>query len=227
MKKIIFLLIILIFVVRLHAQPFNFGISAGYNETGVYGTQGPTAFTNSSGFNAGVCGDYSWKCLTAESGLYFTTKGYNSYTIVSTLYSDGSVNYFSAKGKVSLNYLEIPLNVLYNFRMPIGKLFIGGGVFFDDPLSGTSKGTTTQFVDEGPATTNSYTVKSPIGSGANKFTSYTGFEATAGVRFKNRFLISLKVQGSFSNMFTDDAETTKTDSFKSAGYSISAGYMFL
>jgi hypothetical protein len=227
MKKVFFFLFMLTLAGQLHAQTINLGVSGGYNISGVYGSQGPTYFTNSPGFNAGAFVDYNWKCLTAQSGLYFTEKGYNSYTQVATFYPDGSDYIFNAKGKVTLNYLEIPLNLLYNFHLPFGKLFIGGGVYFDDPLSGNSKGTTTEVSDPGPATANTYDDKAPIGSGGYEFKTYTGFEGTAGIRFKNRLVVALKLQGSFVNFYTDNAESTRQDSFKSAGYSISVGYIFL
>jgi hypothetical protein len=233
MKKIIFFLFQLTFVGSLHAQSFNFGISGGVNVSGVYGEQNTaTYFSNLTGFDTGAFADYNWKNFTVEPGLYFTTKGYNSNTHLVTFSPEGAnpetINTFNATGKITLNYLELPLNLLYNFRLPFGKLFIGGGAFLDYALSGQSRGTTSEESQPGTTTTENSSGNTSFGSGPDEFKkTYLGFDGTAGVRFKNHFLIAFKLQGSFGNIINNNSQASAQSSFKSAGYSVSAGYMFL
>jgi hypothetical protein len=242
MKKTTLLLFLLASIGRVYAQSFNFGIAGGYDKSGVYATGvSRTVFTNMAGFNAGVFSDYNWKNITLESGLYFTTKGYYSNTYLINFINPDQAYSVRATGKLSLNYLEIPLNLLYNFHVPFGGWFIGGGAFFDYALSGQSNGTAIESSYPGGNTTAALAISNPVGGGSDEFKkTNTGFEATTGIRFKHRLIIAFKIQNSFGNIFDNDPQTIYQGmkysegsqsfyqgSLKSAGYSISAGYMFL
>jgi len=225
-KNIVFLLFVT-FALSANAQSFKFGISGGLNESAVHASPSTnTDFSTLTGFNAGAFADYNWRHLTIESGLYYTTKGYNSTTNVNVS-PDITVDIFHATGKVVLNYLEVPLNLLYNFTFPAGKLFIGGGPYLDYAVSGRSTGTTVQTDDPGTTYTNSTSGSPAFGSGANEFKrAYTGIDAQTGFRLKNGLSLNFKFEYALENIINYPQGVT-TGSFKSYGYSVSAGYAFL
>jgi len=95
--------------------------------------------TTSSGknYNAdpGVFFDINRGDITFEPGLIFVLKGgvnnFTSYATATTI-----ANSFA---DLNLYCLDVPLNILYNFKVKPGKIFIGGGPYLGYTLSGKSK----------------------------------------------------------------------------------------
>jgi len=217
MKKIFLLFLLFAATHSLFAQSVKFGLSAGLNESTNSTYQGsPTVISGYKGFNAGVFAEFDQKKFSFEPGLFFSVKGYNAKTYIQ--YTDNaSVN---AQGKVVLNYLELPLNVLYNIRVPIGKLFIGGGPYFAYAISGHSNSTVNQ-----NGTTFTQSSNSLFNSGSPFKRTDFGLNAVAGLSLKNGILFNLKYGYGLTSIF--HSTQTSTDGGHNSVFSVSAGYMFL
>jgi len=117
MKKIIFVLFVIVFFIETPAQ-FKYGIEAGLNISTIKGNY-PQKLSNTTGILIGINGSYSFfDFLSIESGLYLSQKG-----VTRILFSD-------IQGIETYNYLEVPLNLKYN--LPIeepGKTFVFAGVY--------------------------------------------------------------------------------------------------
>jgi hypothetical protein len=235
MNKIIIAILLLGPISRLHGQSFNFSVTGGLNESNIYQTPYYGAhFSNLTGFNAGAIVDYNRRKLTIESGLYYTTKGYNSNTnLITADVTDGkpsTVYTFHATGKVVLHYLEVPLNIFYNFPLPVGKVFVGGGPYLDYALSGQTSGiqTFTPSTGSGIPYTTSEAGSIDFGSTPGEFKKTNiGVNAVSGLRLKNGLFILLKFGYALENMTNNNLNTPDNGLFRYYGYSISVGYTFL
>jgi hypothetical protein len=235
MKKIIVYLLLLAPIGRLHAQSFNFGVTGGLNESSIYRmSYYGNHFQDLTGFNAGAVADYNRDKLTIESGLYYTNKGYYSNTnLIITDISEGkpaTVYTFHATGKVVLHYLEVPFNVLYNFPLPVGKLFVGGGPYLDYALSGQINGASMYTASNGPgaSSTSNDAGSADFGSAPGEFKKiYVGANAVTGLRLKNGFFIDLKFGYAFENITNNEPRAVDNGLFRYYGYSFSGGYTFL
>src|ERR1700749_3686779 len=127
MKKIL-LIITLLVPTALFAQSVKFGVSAGLNEATASVGETQTSIKWLAGFNAGAFAEVDFGKLSLRPGVFYSQKGYNSKTALSVNNQDGEEQgTFNATGKVRLNYLEIPVNILYNIPVKAGKVFLGGG----------------------------------------------------------------------------------------------------
>jgi len=135
----------------------------------------------------------------------------------------------NATYKTRLIYLEIPLNIVYKFRLGPGKLAVGAGPYYAFPLSGTYK-------DEG-------SIKDPNGQPVGGFTnehniqfddhiantamgwfyknSDAGVNFIAGYEFKNGLLFNVNYSLGLTDVYPKEPEVRKN-----AYIGISAGYLF-
>ena len=117
MKKIIFILFVIVFFIETPAQ-FKYGIDAGLNLATIKGNY-PQKLSNTTGVLIGINGSYNFfDFLSIETGFYLSQKG-----VTRILFSD-------IQGIETYNYLEVPLNLKYN--LPIaeqGKTFVFAGVY--------------------------------------------------------------------------------------------------
>jgi hypothetical protein len=117
MKKIIFVLFVLVFFIETPAQ-FRYGIEAGINLATIKGNY-PQKLSSTTGVLIGINGSYNFfDDLSIESGLYLSQKG-----VTRVLFND-------IQGIETYTYLEVPLNLKYN--LPItesGKTFIFAGLY--------------------------------------------------------------------------------------------------
>ena len=117
------------------AQSVSFGVKAGVNLSNIsYSGGGLTVTTsNSTGFHVGAVADIGFGNLSLQPGILYSAKGGSS--------NDGS----GGTAKLTLNYVEVPVNLLYNIPVGIGKIFIGGGPYVGLGISGknTLSGTAT------------------------------------------------------------------------------------
>ena len=223
MKKAFLLVILTISVSSLFAQSFNIGIRGGLNESSLDYTQVPNNTPSRlAGFNAGLFVDYGLGDFTIEPGLFYTTKGQkNSFSSSGT--ANGETSTTSGTGKVTYNYIELPLNILYNIRIPIGKIFLGGGPYTAIGLSGTSKITTTTNTN-GVITYGNYysNNKLTFGNTVNdiKRQDY-GLGAIGGLRLKNGLMVSAGYEHGLSNIANAGTEV------KHDVINFSIGYAFL
>ena len=123
MKKIIFVLFVIVFFIETPAQ-FKYGIEAGLNFATIKGSY-PQKLSNTTGILIGINGSYNFfDFLSIESGLYLSQKG-----VTRILFSD-------IQGIETYNYLEVPLNLKYD--LPIvesGKTFVFAGAYGANLLS--------------------------------------------------------------------------------------------
>lgn len=119
--------------------------------------------------------------------------------------------------KTNFDYLEIPLNFLYNVPLKAGKVFIGMGPYVAMGLSAKSKTDDTS-TDDG--TSNTTSIK--FGSGENDLKRMDfGINALGGFRFNSGIEIGGGMGFGLSNL-------TNVSSVKTHNHtiSISAGYFF-
>ncbi len=141
MKKIILLAAIAVCSITSYAQ-LGFGAQIGGN-LGLgkekYGyTNAPTLSTDPKvGFLIGVLAEIGFGKLAFRPELNFIQKGSKSgYSYA------GYGGAYSATTKTTLNYVEIPLNVVYNLEIgKAGKVFFGLGPAIGIGLSGKYKST--------------------------------------------------------------------------------------
>jgi hypothetical protein len=219
MKKILLVLSFLFSVHSLFAQSFDFGIRGGLNESTLDYKQIPgNTSSRRAGFNAGIFADLGLGNISIQPGLFYTTKGQNgSYSSSATV--DGQTTTVSGIGKVTYNYLELPVNILYNIRTPIGKFFIGGGPYLATGLSAHSVITTTSG-SSAPNTTN-YPLTFGSNNGDLKRYDY-GLGALGGLRLKNGLLFSAGYEHGLTGNTYNTAQSNKQDVI-----SLSVGYTFL
>jgi hypothetical protein len=96
-----------------------------------------------AGFHLGVFTETTIRQISIQSGLFYTKKGGSndiSYSTIDDFYDD--------KRKLNLNYLEVPVNILYHLPLKFGNVFVGGGPYIAMGLSGsfTEVNTTTSGV---------------------------------------------------------------------------------
>jgi hypothetical protein len=233
LKKIYLFLFLFASAGGLQAQSFKFGVCGGVNWSNLYysKTEGAT-FSNLTGFNAGAFADFNWRKITIESGLYYTAKGYNDYDHLLLIDPYGtnyqSVSNYTAYEKVTLNDLEIPLNLLYNFKTSVGKVFLGGGPYVDYALSGRITGNSTEVYQlfGAPTTTHESTSSNALIGSADYYfkKTYPGVNAVGGFQLKNGLQLAVKYAVSLENITNDGPNATGT--FKYYGVSASVGYMF-
>lgn len=219
MKKILLLAFLTAITQSLFAQSVKLGIKAGLNESTTDFGQ-PFISTSSflTGFNAGVFANFEIKKLSIEPGIFYTTKGYNDKIVFPQ--SPTESNDVSAKGKVTYNYLEVPVNVLYNIHLRTSKIFIGGGPYYGLALSGSYNDIVTI-----NGTVNNTTSKLTFGgeSGSLKKTD-VGVNALAGIAFKTGLLFSFNYGYGLTNVNNTNIASEK---IQNRVLSLSVGYVFL
>ncbi|MDP9048564.1 MAG: PorT family protein, partial [Bacteroidota bacterium] len=190
------------------AQSVSFGVKAGANFSKLTTSSSGISVTSSSltGFHVGAVADIGLGDWSLQPGLLYSTKGGTYGTA-----SDGTV-------KLALNYLEVPVNLLYNIHVGVGKVFIGAGPYLGWGVSG--KGTAT-----GAATsTGSGTETNNItfGSGANDTKNPDfGINILGGFRFTSGLSLSAGYGIGLANLSNDNSGTIKNNVV-----SLSVGYFF-
>ncbi|HJP62147.1 MAG TPA: porin family protein [Mucilaginibacter sp.] len=183
MKKTLLLLALIVASMATFAQTTTFGIKAGLNSSKltVSATGGSISTESLVGFHVGGVADIGFETFSIQPGLLFSTKGGKSTS------EDGT-------DKITLNYLEIPVNFLYKVPAGDGKVFFGAGPYLGYGLSGKSKssdGTSTD-VTFGSTTDD---VKNPD----------FGFNFLAGYQFSQGFALNVNYGLGLANLSNEDA----------------------
>jgi len=188
----------------------TFGIKGGVNFAKIVasGSDGNTNVSVSSGtltsFSAGVFADSPISNeFSIQPALLYSVKGGDS--------NDGN-----STGKLKLNYLQIPVNFVYNAPLGFGKVFIGAGPYAAYALSGKVQ----DIVGN-----NTVSVDVTFGDDADSDFKRMDFGATAlaGVKFSNGLLLNVSYDLGLSNIspgLSGDA------SIKNRVFGISAGFSF-
>ena len=137
MKKYILAFWFILFTIAGFTQTLKFGIKAGLNlssqslKSSSFNMDGE----NLVGFHLGGILDIGYDNFSIQPGLFFTTKGEK---ITSQLLNSQGENAGVALTKVKLNYLEMPVNLLYKIKVnEASSVFFGGGPYIGYGLSGT------------------------------------------------------------------------------------------
>ena len=223
MKKIIFSLLFIAVISPVFAQTVKFGISGGLNESIVdYQPQYGNANARLAGFNAGIFSNIDFGHISIEPGLFYATKGQKITNII--YYTIPSINpggSLKGHGSDIYNYLELPVNVLYNIPVSFGKFFIGGGPYLAYGLSAKSKVSTTETSGGSSTTSESDMPLSFSGDNADLKRVDFGLGAKGGFALKSGLLISAGYEHGTTNVVNQGYAS------KNNVFNISLGYSFL
>jgi len=183
MKKSILFLAFFVASLTTFSQTTTFGIKAGINSSKltVSATGGSVSTESLVGFHVGGVVDFGFDSFSIQPGVLFSTKGGKSTS------EDGT-------DKITLNYLEVPVNFLYKVPAGNGKVFFGGGPYLGYGLSGKGKssdGTTTDVTFGSTADD----IKNP---------DY-GINLLAGYQFSQGLAINVNYGLGLANLSNDDA----------------------
>lgn len=228
MKKLLLLLSLLCGANQLFAQNVKWGVKGGVNfakllqSTNQQSTSTSTityANENLTGFQAGIITNIEFKNFSIEPGLFYIKKGGTmTSTFVNPIANLASVN------KITLNYIALPVNLLYNYKFKGGKFFIGGGPYAAIGISGkytsTLSGSMSNF--NGGQTSVSQNSSGALSFGSNTTDYKTldmGIGFLGGVSLTNGLLLSIDYSFGLKNI---SHSTTAT--LKNQVLGISAGY---
>jgi len=137
MRKTLLTFCFIIPTLFVFGQSAHFGFKAGANySTQAVNNLGTTVKSNYLlGFHAGAIFDIDFDDFSIQPGAFYSTKGYKYNQAL----SNGSQTVQKPiVGTIQLNYLEIPINVLYKVEVSRKvKAYFGGGGYVDYGLSGT------------------------------------------------------------------------------------------
>jgi len=200
MKKLFLTPILLSATILSYGQTINFGLKAGINYSifhynGAYAPATPHYLT---GFNAGAVIDIGLPGFLIQPGLLYSAKGEKYTQVVIAADPADNTSYIASN---RLNYLELPVNVLYVIKnINFVKVRIGGGPYLGYPISGAVSGS---------GETNPYT--------PDKTPDY-GLNALLEFDFKNGIMVNAGYQYGLgkANGYT----------FQNRVISVDVGYMF-
>jgi Outer membrane protein beta-barrel domain len=196
------------------AQSINFGIKAGGNLSTLTESGDPyvTNNKNLTGFHAGVIADIEFQRFSIQPGLFFIAKGatYPGKVV------DNMGHVINENLTIKLNYLQLPVNLLYKLHAAPGvKAYFGAGPYLGYGLSASAV-----YPDlNGPIGTYSYRNIS-FGSAGYKNPDY-GINFIAGLELKKRITIDLNYSLGLGNILrSSDFE------MKNRSLGLSVGYFF-
>jgi hypothetical protein len=237
MKKL-FLSIALVAITTIGAMAqVSFGIQVGPNfAMGKYSQDNggyPIVFTNDP--KVGVFGGFLAEIPFGEKiafrpELNFIQKGSKS--------GFSLAGFGSPESKITLNYLELPLNVVYKLQAGSGNFFFGLGPALAFGLSGKEKRTDPNDPTD-PDTNGTFDVKFDgkksddinNGNGDNYFHAKrvdVGLNILAGYKLPMGVFFRVAYTHGFMNIDADKDNAAPADqsSYKNRGVSIGIGYMF-
>jgi hypothetical protein len=157
--------------------------------------------------------------VTVRTGVNFLQSGITLKA--STPGIPGEIDEIAIKGKLNMNYLQVPLNVLYTSNGPV-KFYVGGGPYFSYAVSGKStQETTIKFSDGSTETEKEETdpfEKDDEGESYWKRTDF-GIGAIAGVKLPGGLFANVGYQYSFANLSKADDEK-----YNNRGLQLTIGY---
>lgn len=136
MKSTKLLLLAATILVSASVSAQNFGVKAGLNFSNMVSKDNNRTYSENykmnTGFHLGPVVDYPLsELISVEAGLFYSTKGYNEVA---------SGDFASADYKISLNYLDLPIQLKVNYNLGKGKVFLAAGPYFGYGLNGKVEG---------------------------------------------------------------------------------------
>lgn len=199
MKKIFLSVVTILSISLVSNAQFKVGIKAGVNDNSqrINVTEGSIyGGDNFKGYHAGLIGDLNLgKNFYLQPQVLFTRKG------ATHLSSTGAKD-----TKIKMNYLEMPVNVLYKVNLPFGKAFAGTGMTFSYATGGKQEqaGVTTKL----------------FSNASNWRREDLSLNFTAGLEFNNGLFISANSQKGLMDVYKTGAASVKNKSM-----SVSVGYL--
>lgn len=203
MKKIILASCIAALIAGTAKAQISFGPELGVNLTNVKAKilGGSLNGTTKAGLKLGIIADVPLGSnLYLQPGLLFANKGAK----------------FEDDSKISINYLEVPVNLLYKFTLKSGDhIFFGAGPYF-------------AYAAGGKATSYGYTTKLAIGTSDidNVKPFDFGVGLNAGYQFDMGLFFRAQYQLGLVNVDPTTNQYNSASSVKNNGFSITAGWLF-
>lgn len=214
MKKITLIAFLLFTTQLLCAQSVKFGIKAGLNRSFIDGGPLPTGVEGIPryGFHVGVFKIYELNKWSIMPSLLYSVKGYK--VSVTPPATPPGVN--SITGTRTFNYLELPVNLLYNFKINSGKIFVGAGPYLAYMLAANGHNTMTA------GGTQTYT-ETKFNNGEYKRFD-VGANFVTGITLNNGLLFNLAAYQGFTDVVATTGQFPPTT--KNMALTLSAGYTF-
>jgi len=210
MKKAVYLIIsCALFLNYAKAQNTSFGITAGAVFTSYKAAVESVSITSrtKAGFTAGAVVSIGMgKYISLQPALNFVQKG-------GTFKDEGSAD------KTTLNYLELPLNIVYNTSGAKGKFFAGAGPCFSMGLSGKDK-YKDDYYDE--------TTDIKFGSGTDDDLKplEVCINIIAGYQLKNGLFIAANYNAGLNNIANGDSFYSVDTKYHNRYFGVRIGCMF-
>ncbi len=188
MKKIFLLATIVAFCSQAQSQNARFGFTAGLSIANMHSKVDGESDNGKSktGILAGVLVDVPISSqFSFQPGLQLVQKGTKDQQ------TSGGV---TEKVKLNINYVELPLNFLYNAKSNTGNFFIGGGPSIGFGISGKWK-------YDAPGTSLKQDVKFGSSDDADFKRMEIGANFTTGLCFPNGLFIAANYNMGLSNLF--------------------------
>ncbi|HEX5024969.1 MAG TPA: porin family protein [Agriterribacter sp.] len=200
MKQVILTVFAVIALGLVSKAQFRVGVKAGGNLSNQQiSVPSGSLYTGKdvAGYHVGVLSEFMIaRNVYLQPQLLFTRKG-------------ASLFQSTEKGmaKLRINYLELPVTVLYKVQLPFGKIFGGAGAAFSYAISGS---------------------QSQDGNTTNIFSGTQHWQRedislcfTAGMEFNNGIFISMNSEKGLMNVYQTDGITAKNKSRSvTVGYTI-------
>ncbi|MET3980428.1 hypothetical protein ABIB62_003029 [Mucilaginibacter sp. UYP25] len=219
MKKAIFLVSLMAATYTLSAQSVKFGIRGGLNLATVDRGSIPEGneTNNLAAFNGGLFANIRLGNWAVEPGLFYSLKGFKANYETTRNVNGGSTENVSFGGTIKYNYLELPVNILYNVKLTPGKVFFGGGPYAGYLMSANAKSTSTVGGVKQPDQTFNYTIGNNVDD--LKRMDY-GVNILAGFAFNNGFQLS----AGYGYGLTNIAPGQNDNKIKNRVFNVSVGY---
>ncbi len=220
----------------------NFGAQVGGNMANVTSesTEGGTTVKDKTkskfGFLLGVVAQVPLSSsLSFRPELNFIQKG-SKQNESSTETFGGSTITSVGKAEITLNFIELPLNIVYSVPAGTGTAFFGAGPSIGYGLSGKSKsdftvtttqtGQPTETITESDKSDVKFDGKKDEDVAANDNNAHFkaldfGGNIMAGYKLTNGMYINVGYTMGFSNL-----NSNANESFKTKGFQVKLGYMF-
>jgi hypothetical protein len=219
MKKALSLLVFMLITSFVMAQA-KFGIKMHYTSAklnaSAYGISGNT--TTIRGIDGGVFAEFTKGPISFQPGIVLTQKGGTG----NFEYAATSTGYISTISDIKINYLEVPLNFLYNFQLKPGKVFFGVGPYLGYALSGKSNHYNSIYNNSGAFTESTTSDDITFGSSANDIKAFDyGVNLQLGFIFNQGVELGFGTGLGMANLSNESAVTVHNQLVR-----IGIGYFF-
>jgi hypothetical protein len=191
----------------------TFGIHGGvnfFNITGKDGNGGDLSNEVVTGFSSGVNAEIPLGTgAYLQPGVDFTRKGAEN-----------------GNNKVTLNYIDIPVNFIYKPILGTGNLVLGAGPYLGIGVGGKAKSSNngSTSIEQDVVFTNKYNNTTPLVPQFSKLDAGANF--LAGYEFANKLSLNLKAQLGLKNISPDTDNSNDKSSLKNTGFGFAVGYRF-